>query len=265
MMLKPRVSSGRPACLAVAATVAIIGAGVVLTIGCVSSSKYTSVEQDRDLLSTSNEKLKQELEALNQKSVALDQERSALAAEKAELEARLAELEVREKALGSKLQESEDESRKLKGTYDGLVDTLKKELKAGQIQVRQLRDGLSVNVAQEILFDSGSAALDDSGREILKRVAVQLKKSSYQIVVTGHTDNKPIGAGLVKRYPTNWELAAARAASVVRLFAESGLTAKRLLAASVADAHPVAANKTPEGRAKNRRIEIRLRPLVIEG
>jgi chemotaxis protein MotB len=224
-----------------------------------------SVEQDRDLLLGSNEKLKQDLVALNEKSAALDKERTDLATQKAALEARLAELEVREKSLGSKLQESEEESKKLKGTYDGLVATLKKELQAGQIQVKQLRDGLSVNVAQEILFDSGSAALDKNGQEILKRVAGQLKKNSYQIVVTGHTDNKPIGAGLVDRYPTNWELAAARASSVVRLFADQGLAATRLLAASVADAHPVAANKTPEGRAKNRRIEIRLRPVVAEG
>jgi len=262
MKLTSRVSSGHPTRLAVAATVVMLGAGVVLVNGCVSSGKYTSVEQDRDLLSTSNENLKKEMEALNQKSEALAQERTALAAEKADLEGRLAQVETREQALGMKLQESEEESRKLKGTYDGLLSTLQKELKAGQIQVKQLRDGLSVNVAQEILFDSGSAALDGNGREVLKRVAVQLKKSNYQIVVTGHTDNKPIGAGLVKRYPTNWELAAARAASVVRLFADSGLNATRLLVASVADTQPVAANNTPENRAKNRRIEIRLRPVV---
>lgn len=73
-----------------------------------------------------------------------------------------------------------------------------------------------------------------------------------------------IGPGLVNRYPTNWELAGARAASVVRLFAESGLPAARLLAASLADTRPVATNDTPEGRARNRRIEIRLRPVVIE-
>jgi chemotaxis protein MotB len=265
MMLKSRVSSPRLARFAVAAKVAMLAAGAVLALGCVSSGKYTSVEQDRDILSTRNQNLKQEMEALNQKSEALAQERSALAAEKADLERRLTELEARENALGLRLKQSEEESRKLKGTYDGLVSTLKKELEAGQIQVRQLRDGLSVNVAQEILFDSGSAALDDSGREILNRVAAQLKKSSYQIVVTGHTDNKPIGPGLVNRYPTNWELAAARAASVVRLFAGAGLTATRLLAASVADTQPVAANNTPDGRAKNRRIEIRLRPVVTEG
>ena len=265
MTRRSHVSSGRPNHLAVAATVAMLGAGVVLTGGCVSSGKYSAVEQDRDLLSSRNQNLKQEVEALNQKSEALDRERTALAAEKADLEGRLAELAIREQALGMRLQQSEEESRKLKGTYDGLVSTLQKELEAGQIQVRQLRDGLSVNVAQEILFDSGSAALDENGKEVLKRVAVQLAKSNYQIVVTGHTDNKPIGAGLVSRYPTNWELAAARAASVVRLFADSGLTSTRLLVASVADTQPVAGNDTPEGRAKNRRIEIRLRPVVAEG
>jgi len=264
MKLISCVSSGRSARLAVAATVAVLGAGVVMMNGCVSSGKYTQVEQDRDLLSTSNDNLKKQVEDLNQKSQALEQERTALAAEKTDLEGRLADLATREQALGIKLQESEGESKKLKGTYDGLVSSLQKELKAGQIQVKQLRDGLSVNVAQEILFDSGSAALDGNGREVLKRVAVQLKKSNYQVVVTGHTDNKRISAALAKHYPTNWELAAARASSVVRLFANSGLASSRLLVASVADNQPVAANNTEDGRAKNRRIEIRLRPVVVE-
>ena len=84
-------------------------------------------------------------------------------------------------------------------------------------------------------------------------------------MVIGHTDDRPIGPALIKQYPTNWELAGARAASVVRLFDDSGLTAKRMLAVSVADSQPVASNKTAEGRAKNRRIEIRLRPVPAEG
>jgi chemotaxis protein MotB len=158
-----------------------------------------------------------------------------------------------------------EEARKLQETFDGLVASLKKELKAGQIEVKQLRDGLRVNVAQDILFDSGSAALDKNGIEILQRVAAELKKSRHQIVVVGHTDNKPIGPALIERYPTNWELAGARAASVVRLFDGSGISVKRLLAVSMADIQPVASNKTVEGRAKNRRIEIRLRPVAPEG
>jgi len=222
------------------------------------------LEEERDALADRNKALQGDIDAAKQKSASLEEERTALAAEKTALDQRLAQLEEQEKTLGSQLQQREEEAQKLKATYDGLLGSLKKELEAGQIQVQQLRDGLSVNVAQEILFASGSAALDASGSEVLRRVADQLKQTSYQIVVTGHTDNKPIGKGLVGRYPTNWELAGARAASVVRLFADSGLAATRLLAASMGETGPVAPNDTPEGRAKNRRIEIRLRPVVVE-
>jgi chemotaxis protein MotB len=69
---------------------------------------------------------------------------------------------------------------------------------------------------------SGSAEVDRNGTDVLLRVATQLKKSPHQIMVIGHTDNRPIGPALLKQYPTNWELAGARASSVVRLFADSG-------------------------------------------
>src|SRR6185503_1769041 len=239
--------------------------------GCVSSGRFVEVEQERDLLEARYEALQKQLdeasrtgESLAAEKVTLAQERSELATEKAALEEKLAQLQSQEKTLGSKLREREEEARKLQSTYDGLVTNLKKELKAGQVEVKQLRDGLRVNVAQDILFDSGSAAVDGQGIEVLQRVASQLKRSSHQIVVTGHTDNKPIGPALIRQYPTNWELAGARAASVVRLFSDSGLPGRRLLAVSMADVHPVASNKTPEGRARNRRIEIRLRPAPAE-
>jgi chemotaxis protein MotB len=261
--------SRRPARVAAAA---LAVAGAMTVAGCVSSGRFVEVEQERDLLEARYEALQKQLdeasrtgESLAAEKVMLAQERSALATEKAALEEKLAQLQSQEKTLGSQLKEREEEARKLQSTYDGLVTNLKKELKAGQVQVQQLRDGLRVNVAQDILFDSGSAAVDESGTEVLQRVATQLKKSSYQIVVIGHTDDKPIGPALVKQYPTNWELAGARAASVVRLFARSGLRSKRLLAVSVAEVQPVASNATPEGRARNRRIEIRLRPVPVEG
>ena len=264
MMLEPCVSSRRRGRLVLAAAAAILGVGFALSSGCVSSGKYRSLEQERDALAGRNQALQGEVATSNQKGDALTQEKTALASEKEALEQRLSQLQEQEKALGSQVQQHEEEARQLKATYDGLLGSLKKELENGQIQVQQLRDGLSVNVAQEILFASGSAALDKSGSEVLQRVAEQLKQTKYQVVVTGHTDNKPIGGGLVNRYPTNWELAGARAASVVRLFAESGLSTSRLLAASMADTRPVASNDTPEGRSKNRRIEIRLRPVVVE-
>src|SRR2546422_974778 len=263
-MLKPRRSSPCGPRRAIAAGMMLLGAAFIVPVGCVSSGKSQSLEQERDALSSRIQTLQGEIAAAKQKGDTLAQDKIALASEKEALGQRLAQLQEQEKTLGSQLQQHEEEARQLKTTYDGLLGSLKKELENGQIQVQQLRDGLSVNVAQDILFASGSAVLDKNGSEVLRRVADQLKETKFQVVVTGHTDNKPIGPGLVNRYPTNWELAGARAASVVRLFAESGLAGSRLLAASMADTRPVAPNDTPEGRAKNRRIEIRLRPVVVE-
>ncbi|HKB07356.1 MAG TPA: OmpA family protein [Candidatus Polarisedimenticolia bacterium] len=264
MMHTRVVRSCRPARPATAAAAVILGTLLVLASGCVSSGKYKALQLERDGLDNRNRALQSDLKNANDKSQALEQEKGALASEKTALEERLAKMQEQEKALGSQLQQNEEESKQIKATYDGLLGSLKKELEAGQIQVQQMRDGLSVNVSQEILFASGSAALDKNGKEVLQRVAEQLKQTNFQIVVTGHTDNKPIGGSLMNRYPTNWELAGARAASVVRLFADSGLTSARLLAASLADTRPVAANDTAEGRAKNRRIEIRLRPVTVD-
>jgi len=270
MQLNSQQCSQRNRGAAHVATLALLWAGAIAiaagaSTACVSSARYYQVEKERDALAARNEALKSEVERTTHAGETLAQEKSALASEKTALEEKLAHQQTQESTLNTKLHESEEESAKLQATYDGLVKSLKKELKAGQIEVTQLRDGLRVNVSQDILFDSGSASLDKNGTEVLGRVATQLKKSSHQILVIGHSDNKPIRPTLAKRYPSNWELAGARAASVVRLFAHSGFSNKRMQAVSVADAQPVASNKTEEGRAKNRRIEIRLRPLVPEG
>ena len=240
---------------------AIVLAGVASN-ACVSTGQYSQLQRERDELAARNEALKGELENANRDSVMTAQEKNALALEKTALEEQLAHLRTQESTLNAKLSESDEETQKLQATYDGLIKSLQKELKAGQIEVTQLRDGLRVNVSQDILFDSGSAALDRNGTAVLSKVATQLKKSGHQILVIGHTDNKTVRPATAKRYPSNWELAGARASSVVRLFAHSGLSSKRMLAVSVADSQPVASNKTEEGRAKNRRIEIRLRPIT---
>ena len=267
MLLDSRNSSQPMRGTAHLQTLTMLAATIALaaSIACVSRAQYTETKQERDLCETRYEQLRSKIEGAKAVREALTEEKTALATEKTVLEAKVATLQSQGEELGSKLKEREEEARKLQETYDGLVASLKKELKAGQIEVQQLRDGLRVNVSQDILFDSGSAALDKNGIEVLQRVASELKKTGHQIVVVGHTDNKPIGPALIERYPTNWELAGARAASVVRLFDDSGISTKRLLAESKADVQPVASNKTPEGRAKNRRIEIRLRPTSAEG
>jgi chemotaxis protein MotB len=271
MMRRNPRSSPRSGGPSRAPAAALVAAGAIAMAACVSSGRYTQVEQERDLLAARNAALENQVaeakasgDSLTQEKAMLAQERGALVTEKLLLEAKLSELQTQESALGSKLKEREEEARRLQSTYDGLVADLKKELEAGQVQVQQLRDGLRVNVSQDILFESGSAELDKDGTEVLEKVAGQLQKSPHQVLVIGHTDNKPIGTTLVKRYPTNWELAGARASSVVRLFAQAGLPARRMQAVSVADVQPVADNSSSEGRARNRRIEIRLRPVPAE-
>ena len=157
--------------------VALLAAGTLAMAGCVSTGLYTEVQQERDLLRAKNEALQSEVDKAKGATETLAQEKERLDRE---------------------LREREEEKSKLQATYDGLLQDLKKELQAGNVTVQQMRDGLRVNVAQDILFDSGSAALDKNGIEVLGKVAMQLKKSGHQVLVIGHTDNKPIGAGLVK-------------------------------------------------------------------
>ena len=183
-----------------------------------------------------------------------------LASERDALRRQVADLESDKQGLASQLGEHRGELSEMKGTYDGLLAELQHEVAAGQVQIQRLRDGIRLNLSQDILFPTGSAQLDEQGRDVLTRVAEQLAKARHEVEVEGHTDNVPIRGALAQVYPSNWELAGARAGSVVRLLEEKGVDRDRLAAVSFGEMHPVASNDDAEGRAKNRRIEIKLRP-----
>jgi chemotaxis protein MotB len=89
-------------------------------------------------------------------------------------------------------------------------------------------------------------------------------KSTYEVAVIGHTDNQKIGPSLAKTFPSNWTLGGARAVTIVRLFEDAGVAPQRLLAESAGEYRPRADNGTAEGREKNRRIEVRLRPIEVQ-
>lgn len=243
--------------------------------GCVTRGTHREVVAERDaaqaeaarlaerlrLLEASNESLSAErvelidaVEDLRQAREALETELEALGAERAALEESLARRE-------EELAAQRSEVSALRGTYDALVEDLETEVASGRIQIEQLREGIRVDLAQEILFPLGSAELGAEGRDVLRRVARRLAEVPNPVEVRGHTDDLPIQGALAARYPSNWELGGARAARVVRLLAEAGVAPGRLQAVSFADTRPVASNATPEGRARNRRIEIRLLPL----
>jgi len=228
------------------------GAAVVLVAalaaGCgVSKAKYLEASQSTEQLTAKNAELQKSLEGANAKNE--------------ELTKNLSETQSTLDQTKADLEQTKQATVNMQSTYEGLVGQLKGEVSSGNVTIQQMRDGIRVNLAQEILFKSGSANLDKTGKEILGRVAEELKTSSYEIAVIGHTDNQKIGPGLAQRYPTNWELGSARASQITRLFMDAGIAESRMLAVSAADGRSRADNATEEGRSQNRRIEIRLRPI----
>ena len=166
--------------------------------------------------------------------------------------------------LSSELLETDKEVEILERQQEALADEVARWALAGAVKMELLKSGLQIILPNEVLFTTGSANLKSEGQSLLKELADELEGVPYQIVVIGHTDNVPIGPGLAKRYPSNWELAGARAASVVRMMAAEGISPEQLLAISMGDTRPIAANDTPEGRGRNRRIEVRIRPVVVQ-
>ena len=143
-----------------------------------------------------------------------------------------------------------------------LEEELKKKLADQDVVISRLKDQLKVTVASEILFPSGSAELAPAGADVLRKVAAAANQSQDEVRVEGHTDSDPIAPVLAQYYPSNWELSTARAAVAVRTLQATGMVpADRLAAVGYGDSHPVAPNDTPEGRAKNRRVEIVFKPI----
>jgi len=229
---------------------------------------------ERDALLIEKARLETRVEQMSASVESLDTERAKLIdkledlrIKRDQLDSAVTRLERRESYLSENLQAREEElaERKaelgrLRGTYETLVSDLEAEVSSGQIEIQRLREGLRLNVAQDILFASGSTSLNQSGIEVLRKVAKQIQKLGHRVEIQGHTDNVPIRASAASRYPTNWELAAARASVVVRLLASEGVDPTLLSAVSYGEFKPVASNDTPEGRLRNRRIEIRLEP-----
>ena len=120
-----------------------------------------------------------------------------------------------------------------------------------QIRVRQSTFWLEVEVQTDILFPTGIARISDGAVPVLQRLAEVLAPFPNPVQVEGHTDNVPISTD---RFPSNWELSAARAASVVRLFGENGIDPERLAVMGMGEHQPIADNDTAEGRNRNRRV-----------
>ncbi|WP_373048559.1 flagellar motor protein MotB [Vulgatibacter sp.] len=183
------------------------------------------------------------------------------------LEKRISELEAERAALAEEAKAKAEEAR-LKAealaamfrTQEELQDLLEAEIAKGSVLISQQRGELVVDLIDQVVFDSGEAELNARGKAVLRQVGETLARVPDKIIqVSGHTDRLKISKKLSARFPTNWELSAARATHVVRyLQDEIGLPGDRLVAAGLAEFRPIASNRTRSGRSRNRRIEVRL-------
>ena len=159
----------------------------------------------------------------------------------------------------SELRASDEASDPMAGFAEQAVQFLQEAGLGDQVDVIRQEGGISLRIGSEILFPSGTAELSNDGLAQLEQLAPLLARNDFQVVVAGHTDNRPIRSS---RYPSNWELSAARAGSVVRAFLTEGIEPERLQATGFADTRPLARNDTARGRERNRRVELVLRPGV---
>lgn len=229
-----------------------------------------------DRLETSQDSLEEERVTLLEEIEELRQKRGGLEGEvkktRSELDRTERQLDDTESALAALRREHADtvaaadaEMARLRASYDALVGDLESEVETGRVELERLREGTGFSLPDNVVFGPGSAQPTAEGRRLIRSLAARLVNVMQLIEVHGHTDSVPTQGALAERYPSNWELAGARAASVVRILIEGGVPAEHLVAVSHGSSLPIASNDTPEGRAKNRRIEIQLRPLPAPG
>jgi chemotaxis protein MotB len=222
---------------------------LLVVSGCVSTGKYDLKAKEVDSLAAQKSSLEEQVKKLTDDTDALKKEKDSL--------------EAKVKELSPKAQKAE-QLEKATQTYQDLTKKLEKEIQQGQIQIKEMKDRLTMTMVDKIIFPSGSAEISKEGKEVLDKVIAILKDvKDKRIQVEGHTDNVPIVSVLKKRFPTNWELSTARATEVLRYLQETGGLDPQLLSATgYSEYQPVASNDTDEGKHKNRRIEIVLLPLA---
>lgn len=224
-------------------------------------SEYSGYKSDAE---TAIKAGKNEAQTLSQALAMAEAESNRLKLQINQLQAEKANLLADQTQLKSSVQEMEQalvELAERKATADArvaeyrdLLSRFQALIDAGKLKVKIVDGRLVVELATDVLFASGSSNLSKEGKSALIEVSgvlAGLPGRRYQ--VEGHTDNDPIATA---QYPSNWELASARAIVVTRTLVDAGLPADRVSAASYGEYRPVAPNDSKEGKAANRRIEI---------
>lgn len=217
---------------------------------CVSNSthdalqnKYNSLEADKSQAETKISELETLVAQLEKQLGQASQNKKSMTQS----------IQAMKEALKAESQRKREIEKRL-GEFRKLISRFQSLTKAGDLSI-QIRDGKMVVVLpSDVLFKSGSATLSSKGQDTIKKVtSILTGLSKKQFQVEGHTDNVPIRS---EQFPSNWELASARAMNVLNLMLDAGIPAARVSAASFGETKPVATNDTKEGKSLNRRIDI---------
>ncbi|MDX2002715.1 MAG: OmpA family protein [Chitinophagales bacterium] len=214
----------------------------------------TNTKSKKDLANSANQNQQLQLQ-LQDKQRQLDAKEDSLNA----LSQQLAEREKRVNELQDLLNKKDEAINGLKKRIENALLGFNKD----ELSV-EVRDGkIYVSLAEQLLFKSGSTAVDPKGRDALNKLAAVLEKQSdIDIMVEGHTDNVPISTAAIK---DNWDLSVLRATSIVRILTvDNKIDSKRVVPSGRGEFVPKSANTTKEGRALNRRTEIILSPNLDE-
>ena len=256
-----------------------LAAAAALLLACVPTAQQIQLEGQLREQRRSQARIEERLQAETARRRQAEQELAALQAAAGEHRSRITTLAARSTAAEDRAHQLAEQVTALqleiqkRDTAIGLQNrvirllddpketietSLKEQLSAQNITLEEIDGRIKMIFVDRILFESGSAEIQEEGKQLLLSIAESLRRQQEAlIVIEGHTDNLPIAPAARKRFSSNWELSAARASAVARFLSETaGLDPRRLAACGFSRYRPLAPNDTPEGRRQNRRIEI---------
>ena len=155
----------------------------------------------------------------------------------------------------------QQQREKMRSVAKDILAVMAPLIEQGKVRVLETSRGVSIEINDSVLFSPGQALLQPALVKAMRAIAEVLAPTDFPITIEGHTDNVPINT---PQFPSNWELSAVRATTVLRLFADSGVAGERLTAIGYADTRPVEPNVLADGRARNRRVTILIDSMVPE-
>jgi chemotaxis protein MotB len=223
-------------------------------VGCVKRSDYDQKAQEAETAKKEAEAAKSKL-ADDEQQIAQLKGSLGMAQSQAITDEQKAQLEDAKRAI----QEAQERGKLL----TDLEGKFKQMIEAGSVKVTTRHGRVVLQLHNDVLFDTGAAEVKPDGKKAIGQIAATLRTlGGRRFQVAGHTDNAPITTETKKTFPSNWELSSARAISVVKLLVAEGVDPGELSAAGYGPYDPLVSNGSPDGQAKNRRIEITLVPNV---